>query len=361
MSYTFDTARKEATGFSQSIILKAIECGRIDGTNNLLGNWKIEYREPHQTYLPRAQSAEKDGVQASAAPDAPLLEAEIAALVIEAEGSLRQHGAGHRDTADAFHAPADSHALSADPDNAGERTATQPINFESKVNEPRPERRAWDPDIRINDPERATKAVWSSSAQSTYAVIGVLLGACVMGWIVGVPPSLIDGHLSNPVEQKVGSSGPAPGSRNQTTFTGPETGRAATPGISNTGKVAAAAPGAHGHRPGYTKSAALRPDAIRTSSVTQQSSGPSEPATSDLGRRTKILPSLMPFPETRPETIEGWTVRDVYGATAVLEGPDGIWRAARGDTVPRVGRVESIVRWGSRWIVVTSSGLISTP
>ena len=69
----------------------------------------------------------------------------------------------------------------------------------------------------------------------------------------------------------------------------------------------------------------------------------------------------MPFPETRPETIEGWTVRDVSGATAVLEGPDGVWRAMRGDTVPRVGRVKSIVRWGNRWIVVTSSGLISTP
>src|SRR5271154_4594524 len=174
MSYTLDMARKEVTGFGQSIILKAIECGGINGTNDLLGNWKIEYREPHQTYLPPVQSADKDGVQASAAPDAPLLEAEIAALVIEAEGSLRQHGAGHRDTADAFHPPADSHALNADPDNAGERTATQSRNFESKVNEPRPERRTWDPDIRISDPERATKAVWSSSAQSTYAVVGAL-------------------------------------------------------------------------------------------------------------------------------------------------------------------------------------------
>ena len=31
-----------------------------------------------------------------------------------------------------------------------------------------------------------------------------------------------------------------------------------------------------------------------------------------------------------------------------------------GDTVPGVGRVASIVRWGGRWIVATSRGLIST-
>jgi hypothetical protein len=28
--------------------------------------------------------------------------------------------------------------------------------------------------------------------------------------------------------------------------------------------------------------------------------------------------------------------------------------------VPGVGRVDSIVRWGNRWIVATSKGLIST-
>jgi hypothetical protein len=66
-------------------------------------------------------------------------------------------------------------------------------------------------------------------------------------------------------------------------------------------------------------------------------------------------------PETRPTTIEGWTVREVVGGTVVLEGPDGVWRASRGETVPGVGRVDSIVRWGNRWIVATSRGLISTP
>jgi len=75
---------------------------------------------------------------------------------------------------------------------------------------------------------------------------------------------------------------------------------------------------------------------------------------------TKVPPKPAPVPETRPTTIEGWTLLEVKGGTAVLEGPNGTWRATRGDTVPGVGKIDSIVRWGSRWIVATSKGLIST-
>jgi hypothetical protein len=70
---------------------------------------------------------------------------------------------------------------------------------------------------------------------------------------------------------------------------------------------------------------------------------------------------LSPAPETRPTTIAGWTVLDVRNGTAVLEGPDGIRNVARGDTIPGIGRVDSIVRWGNRWIVATANGLIAAP
>jgi len=73
----------------------------------------------------------------------------------------------------------------------------------------------------------------------------------------------------------------------------------------------------------------------------------------------KRLP--LPVPETRVTTIEGWMLREVTNGAAVLEGPNGIWTARHGDIVPGVGRVDSIVRWGKRWIVATSGGLISTP
>jgi hypothetical protein len=66
-------------------------------------------------------------------------------------------------------------------------------------------------------------------------------------------------------------------------------------------------------------------------------------------------------PETRPTTIEGWTLREVVNGTAVIEGPNGVWKVTPGQTVPAIGRVDSIVRWGNRLVVATSRGLISTP
>jgi hypothetical protein len=72
-------------------------------------------------------------------------------------------------------------------------------------------------------------------------------------------------------------------------------------------------------------------------------------------------PTTQPYPETRPTTIAGWALIEVVDGMAVVQGPNGVWRVRHGDTVPGVGRVDSIVRWGNRWIVATSKGLISTP
>jgi hypothetical protein len=80
-----------------------------------------------------------------------------------------------------------------------------------------------------------------------------------------------------------------------------------------------------------------------------------------LGLPSEPRPPLAPAPETRPTTIEGWTVLDVRGQTAVLQGPDGVRTVSLGESVPGIGRVDSIVRWGNRWIVATASGLIATP
>ncbi len=124
----------------------------------------------------------------------------------------------------------------------------------------------------------------------------------------------------------------------------------------------------------------LRPDPARPGSAARRDSSDQLGAKKDLTSRTatpphrieqdnklkKLSPPLdhskmNPTPEARPTTIEGWTVHDVSDGMAVLEGPTGIWRAKRGDTVPGVGRVESIVRWGNYWVVATNNGLISTP
>ena len=94
-------------------------------------------------------------------------------------------------------------------------------------------------------------------------------------------------------------------------------------------------------------SAAANRDVATTNSISTQ-------------ERARIAPRVAAVPETRPTTIEGWSIREVVGGTAVLQGPTGVFRVTQGDTVPGVGRVDSIVRWGSRWIVATTRGLIST-
>jgi len=104
------------------------------------------------------------------------------------------------------------------------------------------------------------------------------------------------------------------------------------------------------------KPSTLLPGGARLSAgpASQANAGPSAAAIA-------MRQPLVAAPETRPATIPGWTVVDVRDGTAVLEGPDGIRMAARGDTVPGLGRVESIVRWGSRWVIATASGLVATP
>jgi hypothetical protein len=112
-----------------------------------------------------------------------------------------------------------------------------------------------------------------------------------------------------------------------------------------------------------TRSAArARSDAAAGAAVRKLSSAPvaARPEPVALENGVKDLPRPLPTPETRPITIEGWTVRDVVGGFASLEGPQGTWRAARGDIVPGLGRVDSIVRWGNYWLVSTSRGLIAS-
>jgi hypothetical protein len=71
---------------------------------------------------------------------------------------------------------------------------------------------------------------------------------------------------------------------------------------------------------------------------------------------TQDQPTPAPAPETGSTTIASWTVRDVTNSTAVLQGPAGTWKVTLGDTVPGLGKINSIVRWGNGWVVATSAG-----
>jgi hypothetical protein len=56
--------------------------------------------------------------------------------------------------------------------------------------------------------------------------------------------------------------------------------------------------------------------------------------------------------------VEGWVLRNVYGGSALVEGRSGLIQVMPGDSLPGVGRVETIKREDGRWVVVTTRGLI---
>jgi hypothetical protein len=120
------------------------------------------------------------------------------------------------------------------------------------------------------------------------------------------------------------------------------------------------------HRPSEAKSGGKAEGARKIASASGVQTPPSVSTVTAAAGGASVKPQaerapIVPAAETRPTTIEGWTVLDVRGGTAVLEGPDGVRMATRGDTVPGIGRIDSIVRWGNRWIVATANGLIATP
>ncbi|MET0430123.1 MAG: hypothetical protein ABW026_16705 [Microvirga sp.] len=67
-----------------------------------------------------------------------------------------------------------------------------------------------------------------------------------------------------------------------------------------------------------------------------------------------------PVAPEKPPVIEGWAVRDVYDGAAILENRRRrIVEVGPGDTLPGVGRVDSVERRGREWVVVTRQGLVT--
>ena len=102
------------------------------------------------------------------------------------------------------------------------------------------------------------------------------------------------------------------------------------------------------------------PRAAVTSASPASSYVPPAPSPAAGADKPNLEARLTPVPETRPTTIDGWVLREIVNGTAVLEGPDGVWRVKRGDTVPGLGQIEDVFGWGNRMIVATSRGLITT-
>ena len=193
-----------------------------------------------------------------------------------------------------------------------------------------------------------------------WRIVGGFAAMFVLGWVGGSNAyrfSDIGTAFSSPPQQAKSLPGnPDSKMKSVARIDGPGRNTISEAGLqaSNILKVSASAPSMSGRAP--------RPSPPGTQLGLGSPSLVVEPASRILpGDLPMPREAMVPAPETKPTTIEGWTVREVRGGTAVLEGPDGVLMAARGDTVPGVGRIDSIVRWDNRWIVETASGLIATP
>ncbi|MFE1602905.1 hypothetical protein [Methylobacterium sp. ID0610] len=68
-----------------------------------------------------------------------------------------------------------------------------------------------------------------------------------------------------------------------------------------------------------------------------------------------------PAAKPAPAVVDSWVLRDVYDGVAMIENRNRrLVEVGPGDTVPGIGRVETIERRGKTWVVVTKSGLITS-
>ena len=202
---------------------------------------------------------------------------------------------------------------------------------------PRPPAPLWNFLKSDRDAVLVVREPFGDRARAAVLVAAALVASFGLGWAGGLNWPQFAGELG--LVEVAQNEAPSP--RIAEARPGKIEGARKTPAASDSPAIVGSIP-----KPSAPLSTAARPAA-------QANAGPSA--------AIAMRQPLVAAPETKPATIPGWTVVDVRDGTAVLEGPDGIRMAARGDTVPGLGRVESIVRWGSRWVIATAGGLIATP
>ncbi len=323
-------------------------------------DWKIDYREFSQIYPGLAGEPEEP--RAAVKADAPTLESDIAALVSAAAGNLRHsENAAPRPRQATHLVPQVPHLRVVPPRHGEDISPDEKKNVFVKVNEFRPDElrpreRSWI-DIRPGDAVRiVTTGGGLRTRPRLRAMVALTLGLAI-GWIAVLPLSYFRTYLGRAADappslvQIPRSDGAAPR---------PQRGADIRRDPPNASGTANTTNKAHGRRLAQNMT---QPKPIKTALIAPSSAAPTgvDVAVADVVRRSDPAARPLPFPESRPETLAGWTVREVNGSTAILDGPERSFKAARGDIVPGVGRLESIVRWGDRWIVATESGLISTP
>ena len=333
------TGALKATVLNKVTILKAIKDGKIAAAKGLFGEWQMGRAALHQA-VPRVGERAFGGnaAQRCGPPDQPTLEAEIGALIRQAGDSLRGLPADAPDATEAAQSSGRAPEFESLPtDQVGITVAGVS---------------AWDHQIGTGsrDDDLRFRVILTT---------GVLLAALGFAWIGGFGQYRFF-SLSPPYKPLTRSPAPDVGSEHEITRL--ETGGDAA--TTSTHNVVTPAISRLGHGPESSQGAAQSVGAptnpaAKVARLNLASAGPPGAA---APQKSKNLPGPkpVPTPETRPTTIPGWKVQEVVGGTAVLDGPNGTLKVTRGSTVPGLGRIDSIVRWGNRWIVATSRGLITT-
>jgi hypothetical protein len=376
---------------SGSISLDGGEDGGASAPTAPWFDWKIDYREFSQIYPGLAGEPEEPRapVKAPAKADVPTLEADIAALVSAAAGNMRHSEntaprplpalpqVPHLSVVPPSHGEDISlgerknifvkvNEIRPDEFRANEQRPNEPHPNELRPSELRPRERSWI-DIRPGDAVHIVRTGGGLRTRPKLrAMVALTLGLAI-GWIAVLPLSYFRTYLARAVDEppplvQIPRSDGAPPRPQMSADTHRDPANATGP--------ASTANKSHARRLAQNTA---QPKPIKTSLIAPSLSAPPltvpaltapqtvDVAVTDTAHRSDPAARPLPFPESRPETLAGWTVREVNGSTAILDGPERSFKAARGDIVPGVGRLESIVRWGDRWIVATESGLISTP
>jgi hypothetical protein len=228
-------------------------------------------------------------------------------------------------------------------------------------------------EIKIDESHRVLNSPTSSGGYTSYVVLilGLLATTCGVAWFI-LSESELPVSLTS-VNVLTGNRDSSPKAIPSSLEQSPNSPVTRTPDTQNSNRIKIhdtivheIAPSASAEAPQNSNVSPASTTSVTTAPLSRLAGKDSTVASRTASTKANVKEArtptkLTPTPETRPTTIEGWTLREVVNGTAVIEGPNGVWRVTPGQMVPGIGRVDSIVRWGNRLVVATSRGLISTP
>jgi hypothetical protein len=365
MLYNLPEAAKQ-TGLSEFTILTAIESGRIIGGKDLFGEWHIDEKDlrtferatigpdPHQSVDNGALRKQITAIVRHLGDDSQPQDVSSCDAVAEADQPQ-----GSQEPVSGPVGTYRSSLTSTRHDGGNASLELQESRISIRLTEAGRGNHSgstWD-EIRLDDREKISDSPshgchWQIRSLAIKAILLLALG-----WIGGVTSYYFFDQTMYARQELVKVSDQRIVSDNQARSL-TDSGRRS--GAESSARLGKAASNGFNYQPHRQP----RPQTLaQQRSVSKSSPDQDASATQSIiiKQQDRVTTPPVPFPETRPTTVSGWTLRGVVDGTALLDGPYGTWKAARGDTVPGLGRVDSIVLWGNRWIVATSRGLVTTP